>query len=798
MPPVVSDAAQDLFDFPGEVAERLRSFPWHQHPLGPPERWPPLMRGMARAMFRSKAPMHMCWGPEAYLIYNQRYTAILKERHPAAMGAPMREVFSDVGPQLDLMVERANAGESLVGENRPFMLERNGCEAIAWFSFVWNSVFDEDGSVLGFVCIVVDTTSTVQAEQARSVEMGRLGRMFEQTPGFMAVLEGPQHVFRHANDAYRHFVGRRDVIGRPVSEVAPDAIAQGWGAVLDEVLRSGEPYIGRAAPVRLHRDGEVAPVTTFADFIFQPLRGDDGAVTGILIQGHDVTDHKQTEEKLKASEARFRTIADAMPQMVWSTLPDGFHDYYNHQWYAFTGVPEGSTDGEAWQGMFHPDDQAMARERWHHSLDTGETYEIEYRLRHHTGEYRWVLGRALPVRDEAGRIIRWMGTCTDIHDQVESRELLHEEDRRKDEFLAMLAHELRNPLAPITSAVALLQRRATDPAQVRTVAALIGRQAVHMKGLVDDLLDVSRVSRGLITLELERLELHSVLSAALEQVRPLVDSRGHHVALSFGSDSLLVNADRQRLLQIFSNIIGNAAKYTPPQGRIDIEARGDADSVVVVVRDNGQGMSAELLPQVFELFVQGEPTPDRQQGGLGIGLALVKRMVELHGGTVVARSEGPGLGSEFELRLPRALTLAEAFRPEAGGVGANDGDATRVLIVDDNEDAGQVLAMLLESLGYDTHVERTAAQALVTASAVLPQVCLLDIALPDADGRQLARQLRALPGMGSVTLAAISGHGQPEDVESTHSAGMAHFVKPVDPDRLARWLSEATAGARRA
>jgi len=789
-------SSQPSFGASGDLAALLEHHDWSDHPLGAPGQWPAALRVLLRSMYSCSGPMFVCWGPRSHMLYNEDYAGVLCDKHPAAFGRPFREVWPEVGPELDEMLSRVRAGEGLRGENAPFDVRRNGRIETAYFSFTWNPVFDEEGRVQGFFCNAFETTASVQAEQARADEAARLLQLFQQAPGFVALTEGPRHVFRHANEAYLDFVGRRDIVGRRVDEVAPDAVAQGWGRVLDDVYSTGVPYFGRGAPVRLRRQSKDEAEELSVNFVFQPVRAGDGAITGVLIQGHDVTAEARTQAALRESEARFKTIADTIPQMVWTTRPDGYHEYFNRQWYAFTGLPEGVSDGAGWQQVLHPDDLERTTQVWQHSLATGQAYQIEYRLRDRQGRYRWMLGRALPGRDAAGTILRWMGTCTEIDEHVKSRESLREDDRRKDEFLAMLAHELRNPLAPITSAVALLRRAPDDGVRVRSMAEIIARQADHMRGLVDDLLDVSRVTRGLIELQQERVDLRDVLSEALEQTRPVIESRRHAVVTQIGSQELPVWGDRKRLVQIFSNILGNAAKYTPASGRITIAARLRAHEVLVLVEDNGQGMTPELIGRVFELFAQGERTPDRRDGGLGIGLALVRRMVELHGGGVTAFSDGPGRGSAFEVVLPAAAPALEGTGPGLAGSGHGPAPAIRtleVLIVDDNQDATEALAMFLQELGHAVRVANTAAAALDVASAAPPDVCLLDIGLPDADGRVLAGKLRALPGVGEAVMAVVSGYGQLEDVAVTEAAGMTHFVKPIDAEVLARWLDEVTA-----
>jgi PAS domain S-box-containing protein len=383
-----------------------------------------------------------------------------------------------------------------------------------------------------------------------------------------------------------------------------------------------------------------------------PIHDGAGAVVGAVVAQMDVTALVKAEAALRESEAKFRTIADAMPQMVWSALPDGFVDYCNQQWYDFTGTLESSAHGAAWLAMFHPDDQAYAWMLWSHCLATGELYEIQYRLRHHSGQYRWVLGRSLPVRDKGGKIIRWMGTCTDIHEQKRIEEELKQANVRKDEFLAMLAHELRNPLAPISTAAEILKVRADHPPTVRMAGEIITRQVRHMTSLVDDLLDVSRVTRGLIELQAQTMDLKLIVDSAVEQVQPLMEARHHELELRLCEAPAYVRGDKMRLIQVLSNLLNNAAKYTAPHGQITLALRVEGAQAHLIVSDNGSGIEPLLLPYVFDLFTQGERTPDREQGGLGLGLTLVKNITALHGGQVTAASGGPGKGSTFNVTLP--------------------------------------------------------------------------------------------------------------------------------------------------
>jgi PAS domain S-box-containing protein len=495
---------------------------------------------------------------------------------------------------------------------------------------------------------------------------------------------------------------------------------------------------------------------------------------------------------LRESEAKFRTIADAMPQMVWSTLPDGYHDYYNEQWYSYTGVPRNSTHGDGWNDIFHPDDSALAWTAWRASLATGHAYEIQYRLRHHSGVYRWVLGRALPVRNDAGAIIRWMGTCTDIHDQKLAEDTLRQASLRKDEFLAMLAHELRNPLAPISSAAQLLMLANPDPQRVHKAGDIILRQVRHLTDLVDDLLDVSRVTRGLVQIERKVLDLRTVLHSAIEQARPLMEARQHQLTVDLGTAPMRVAGDRTRLVQVVVNLLNNAAKYTPPGGRITLALTVAAGEACIVVSDNGSGIDAALLPYVFDLFIQAARTPDRAQGGLGLGLALVKRITALHNGSVHALSDGLGQGSSFMILLPMldsagAVDAAVAATPAMPAPAA--GQAS-IMIVDDHRDGVQTLAELLIAQGHHVLIAEDGASALQLAAGRAIDAFILDIGLPDMDGHELARRLRASPEGRDALLVALTGYGQAQDRVLSTAAGFDHhFVKPADSAALAAVLA---------
>ncbi|MES2625198.1 MAG: ATP-binding protein [Pseudomonadota bacterium] len=358
-------------------------------------------------------------------------------------------------------------------------------------------------------------------------------------------------------------------------------------------------------------------------------------------------------------------------------------------------------------------------------------------------------------------------------------------DQRKDEFLAMLAHELRNPMAPISAAAQMLARGAVDFTKMKLCSEIINRQISHMTNLIDDLLDVARVTRGMIDLDREALDVGHILSEAVEQVTPLVRTRRHHLTLRLPTSPALVFGDRKRLIQVMVNLLNNASKYTPEEGQLTVETQVTDQIVMLKVSDNGIGMAPDIVDSVFEIFTQAERTSDRSQGGLGLGLALVKSLVTAHGGSVKATSPGLSKGSTFTVSLPRWHNAPEEKAGEREQGIAHTSTPLQIMVVDDNVDAASTLAMCLETMGHEVAVEHHASAAIERARESHPQVCLLDIGMPDVDGYELARQLIAQDEMADTVLIAITGYGQERDKQLALDAGFHHhFVKPVDMTRL--------------
>jgi PAS domain S-box-containing protein len=499
-------------------------------------------------------------------------------------------------------------------------------------------------------------------------------------------------------------------------------------------------------------------------------------------------------DALRASEERFRLASEAVNGFIYEVdvasgrlaISPGLSDLLGFS-------PREATDLAWWDERLHPEDRSHVQAARGECLSARpKRYRSEYRVRHRDGRYLHVWDQGLVVCDENGQAVRLVGNVVDITERKRAEEALAEANRRKDEFLAMLAHELRNPLAPIRNAVQILRIQGSTDPNLLWARDIIDRNVSQMVRLVDDLLDVSRITRGKIRLQMEPLDMAAVVEQAVEISRPLIDARRHRLSVSLKDEPIQVIGDGARLAQVAANLLNNAAKYTDEGGQIWLTLESEDRQAVLRVRDTGVGLPQEMREEVFGLFTQVDRSSDRAQGGLGIGLTLVRRLVEMHGGRVEAFSEGPGRGSEFVVWLP---LLSEAppseppqphSRPQSSGRGQR-----KILAVDDNLDAANTLAMLLRILGHDVRTAHDGPSAIEAAQAWRPDIVLLDIGLPGMDGYEVARRLRALPDLRACILVAVTGYGQEEDRRRSANAGFDHhLVKPVDPQALTELLAE--------
>jgi PAS domain S-box-containing protein len=544
-----------------------------------------------------------------------------------------------------------------------------------------------------------------------------------------------------------------EMLGRSIWELFPDAVGNQY---YQEVHRAASE--GRA----IHSQHYYAPFDRWFENHIYPFAG------GVCVLATDITEAKRAQEAGERRLAQFEEVARQMPAaVVIADAATGDPVFSNEQ----VDLIIGSRDGL---------DRPLGR-----ALRNGEVVrDEEIELSRPDGSGVTLEVNAGPVRDREGRITAAVAVFHDVTERKRAEEALREADRRKDEFLAMLAHELRNPLAPIRNAAEVLRFFGSSEPRIEWCREVIDRQVGHLTRLVDDLLDVSRITRGKVTLQKERIELATAVARAVETVRPLIESRGHRLVLSLSERPVLVEADLVRLAQVMGNLLNNAAKYSPDGSEIRLAAGLEGGEAVIRVRDEGIGIPPEMLAQVFELFVQADRSLDRSEGGLGIGLTLVRSLVEMHGGSVEARSDGPGRGSELIVRLP-ALAVEEAGEHPSAVPAVSAGAGRRILVVDDNEDSAVSLALLLELSGHEVRTAGDGSAALSEARSFRPEVVLLDIGLPHMDGYEVARRLRGEEDLRGLLLFAMTGYGQEEDVRRSRQAGFdQHLVKPVDLPKL--------------
>lgn len=778
-------------------------------------------------------------------------------------------------------------------------------------------IIDQDGRIVGAAKIVRDITARKESEDALRESDARY-RAIGESIDYGVWVCAPDGRNLYASESFLKLVG---LTQEECSRV-------GWAGVLhpedaERTLAAWRECVRTGGSWDMEQrfrgvDGKWHPVLARG----VPVRNESGGIVSWVGINLDISKLKRAEKGLEESEERFRQLANAMSQLAWTARPDGHIFWYNQRWYEYTGTTPEAMEGWGWQSVHDPAVLPAVLERWQAAIATGAPFDMTFPLRSADGVFRTFLTRVVPLKNEAGEVVQWLGTNTDVdelkraesalraseefkrsiienspdcikvldlegnllsleaghkllgiadagpllgtswlefwerqeeravardlvaaaaagregsfigffrtrngedkwwdvaispiadasgapvrllavsRDVTERRKLeamlvaraeaLAKADRSKDEFLAMLAHELRNPLASLHHAAELLQARGAGDEERSRAQQVLVRQIENMRRMIDDLLDVSRITEGKIELRMEPVALDGIIRAATNLARAGFAARSQEVSIHFPAETIYVNADATRLEQVFGNLLANACKYGGEGCVIELSVAREDGAALVSVKDNGEGIAPELLPRVFELFVQSSRTLDRAHGGLGIGLTLVHRLVRLHGGSVEARSGGIGHGSEFIVRLPVADPPPEL--PARVVTAGPPRRSFRILIVDDNVDAAESLAMLQELRGHVTRVAHNGPAGLLAAEEFEPDVVLLDIGLPGMDGYEVVRRLRTMPRMAAAFVVAMTGYGSADDRRLAQEAGFdRHLVKPADLETLRGWLEE--------
>jgi PAS domain S-box-containing protein len=664
------------------------------------------------------------------------------------------------------------------------------------------------GAIVGIVGIAVDITDRIRNEEILQRSHAYHAAIADLTSDFAfdarvdadggvvveAVSEGFTKLLGYTMEELTAAGGWQAIVQRE-----PDAAAspQRLGALL-----SGEPARGEIHVVA--KDGR----TVLLEYQARPVFDAQNRPARLYGAARDITAQRQAEVErsraalaLRESEERARVALDIAQLGTWTWDPMSDVVEADARVREVCGFPDGPLTFDDVQPHVHADDWPTVESELRAALrpDGDGAYASEFRFVHDDGTVRWVVsrGQVLFAGEGPARQARVMfGSVLDITERKQWEGSLLEADRRKDEFIALLAHELRNPLAPIRTALEILKRRHGMADDVQRLHAVMDRQVDHLVRLVDDLLDVSRVLRGRIELRRDLIDITEVVALAIETTRPVIDLHRHELHVSLPEEPITVHGDAVRLSQVLANVLNNAAKYTERHGRIDVFGERDGDYVLLRVRDNGVGIPADVLPRIFEPFVQGDRTLERSQGGLGIGLSLVQKLVDLHGGSVRAISEGPGRGTEVTIRLPAVSPRARSSARLAGPVDRPATHPARILVVDDNADAAESLVYLLRAAGHDVQMAHNGPSALQLAAVVQPHAVLLDIGLPGMNGYEVAERLRQQPADPRPLLVAITGYGQQDDRRRALEAGFDHhFVKPVDIHALESLLVSLAASS---
>ena len=715
-----------------------------------------------------------------------------------AVGQPLERVFNIVNEVSRKVVENPSTKALREGvvvglANHTILIKKDGTECPIDDSAA--PIRNEEGHVSGCVLIFRDVTAQRLAERdkANQLHTARLLASIVESSNDAIIRKSLNGTIESWNAAAEQLFGytAEQAVGQHISIVIPPERLADEDKIIAS-LKLGK-RIQHYETERVRSDGKRIIVS----LTISPIKDESGNVVGASKIVRDITAKKRAE----TDRQMFVTLVENSTDFIGICDLEGVPFFVNRAGLEMVGLESiEEAKRTAVRDFFFPEDQAKLMDEFFPGVLEQGHGEIEVRFRNFkTGEARWMAYKVVALTDSADEPVAFATVSQDVTERKQLADDLRrlaadlsEADRRKNEFLATLAHELRNPLAPMSNMLEVVKRANGDWEVLKQAHETLERQLGQMVRLVDDLLDLNRVTHDRLELRRSEVELSSVIQQAVEVARPLVDSAGHHLSVDLPDEPVYLDADRDRLAQLFGNLLNNSCKYTKPGGVVSLSAQHVGDEVVVAVKDNGAGIPAEKLESIFDMFMQVDRTSERSQGGLGIGLTLVKRLTEMHGGSIEARSDGEGQGSEFIVRLP--ILNRPVVAEESSSRLASDPQAQRrVLIVDDNLDSAESLAMLLEITGNKTYMAHDGLEALEQIEKYRPEVVLLDIGLPRVDGHEVCRRVREKSWGKDIVVIALTGWGQDDDRRKSEEAGFnGHLVKPVDYDKLLELLAALT------
>jgi PAS domain S-box-containing protein len=823
-PPILSFLADG-----GEMGERIRGFDWPASPLGRPEAWPQALKTAVRIVLSTKFPMFVAWGPELRFLYNDAYSEILGNKHPFALGHAFEDIWAEIWEEIGPIAQRAVAGEASFYENLPLTLTRRGFAEQAWFTFSHSPLRDEATGADGMLCTVVETTATVLAERERLSETERLRQLFDNAPGFMAVVRGPDHVFEMANASYQKLVGRRDLIGKPVREAVPEVEGQGLFELLDKVYRSGEAFSGRSVAVRLQRQSGSAREERLLDFVFQPIFDSQGAVSGIFADGYDVTERILAEQAVRESEARFRLIADSAPVPMWVTRLDRTRSFVNRAYVEFLRISYEEAVSFDWRTVIHPDDGPRILAESVAGEASLKTFELVGRYRS-GDEWRWLRSVSQPRWGPQGEHVGFIGVAHDITELKQAEAALREvnetlegrvaertadlsaaldrlqaevgERLKAEEALRQaqkmeavgqltggIAHDFNNLLTPIMGGLELIAARVEDPRLKRIAETALEstRRGAKLTGQLLAFSRIQRISMAPVAVNevieaMQRLLRHTIGGAVRIETR-LDPAAGHGVCDANQLENAILN-----LAINARDAMAKGGTLTISTDRVQLTEAADhpaGEFVRIVVADTGEGMSPDVLARATEPFFSTKPLGK----GTGLGLAQVYGIAQQAGGTLRIDSE-PGRGTSVEILLPAADAPPPAEAGEAGAAAAapRGASGTRVLVVDDDDDVRAFLTESLEGLGCTIVSAASGAEGLEALRQWRPDLALIDYAMPGMHGADAARAARRIhPGLPIVF---VTGYAESEQLEAALGGEVPVLRKPFTLDELAAAVEE--------